>query len=443
MNERGDKLQSTRSPTEKSLNQSSRIIFHNPFPHQKKIGKTAAKHRSRSTLAVEEIVAPSKLTLPRTCQTRREAGTESHWASFEAQIPSPLLCFPTSSEEVARLPKEEEMFRNICVVLLLQLTALNSLQSLQAQNRVNWRVAAVRKAKPSIVTIKVVKPSSTKDIIGTGVIIDERGYVITNYHVIRNYVRIKTYLSDGTYLHASVHATLENQDLAVLKISSKKPLQALPLGPARDLMQGEDVLAIGHPFGYQNTVSTGIISYVGRDVPMPSGITLRNLIQITADINPGNSGGALLNVHGELIGINVALRKGAQGIAFALNADDVQRALSQHLSAREMNGVRHGLKVQESIKSAEGSHRQEVVVQEVASSTPAAKAGLKKGDVILSVGKRAVGNRFDVERSLWKVETKSIPVTINRNGLELELDLELPIQTVSGAKGTTSVHYRP
>ena len=100
-------------------------------------------------------------------------------------------------------------------------------------------------------------------------------------------------------------------------------------------MVGETVIAIGHPFGYTNTVSTGIISALGREITMPEGEVLGNLIQTNASINPGNSGGPLLNINGELIGINVALREGAQGIAFALNADTVQQVLSKHLERQQ------------------------------------------------------------------------------------------------------------
>ena len=109
----------------------------------------------------------------------------------------------------------------------------------------------------------------------------------------------------------------------------------LPLAPVDDLMVGETVIAIGHPFGYTHTVSTGIISALGREITMPTGDVLTGLIQTNASINPGNSGGPLLNINGEFIGINVALREGAQNIAFAINAGTVKSFLQQHLSATQ------------------------------------------------------------------------------------------------------------
>src|SRR5205085_2088984 len=122
-------------------------------------------------------------------------------------------------------------------------------------------------------------------------------------------------------------------DLAVLRIRSNKKLAALPLAPVDDLMVGETVIAVGHPFGYTNTVSVGIVSALGREITMPTGDVLNGLIQTNASINPGNSGGPLLNVNGEFIGVNVALREGAQGIAFAINTGTVKSFLRQHLSA--------------------------------------------------------------------------------------------------------------
>ncbi len=127
-------------------------------------------------------------------------------------------------------------------------------------------------------------------------------------------------LNSGIEIEAAVIWRTAAYDLAVVRVATPQKLQALELAPVSDLMVGETVIAVGHPFGYTNTISTGIISALGREITMPSGDTLTGLIQTNASINPGNSGGPLLNINGELIGINVALRNGAQGIAFAINA---------------------------------------------------------------------------------------------------------------------------
>jgi serine protease Do len=287
-------------------------------------------------------------------------------------------------------------------------------------------VEAVEKTRGGIVTIKVEKKGawSRKQTTGTGVIVAERGYVVTNQHVIAGAERILVRLFDDTELVARVSVEDERADLAVLRVQPDKPLQALPLGPGSDLMVGETVIAVGHPFGYTNTVSAGIISYVGRDVTMPGGAVMPGLIQVNASINPGNSGGPLLNINGELIGINVALREDAQGIAFAINADAVQQLLTRHLNAQKVAGVQHGLKCREVVAAEES--RQRVLVKEVVESGPAAKAGLKAGDAILRVAGKAVANRWDLERALWDRRAGDhVELAVLRQGTEVKLDLTL------------------
>jgi serine protease Do len=172
-------------------------------------------------------------------------------------------------------------------------------------------VEAVQKTRDSVVTVKVFKSGRSKETVGTGVIVDERGFIITNRHVIHQGQRVTIRLADGLDVSARVLAADPRCDLAILRIRTSRALQALLLAPASDVMVGETVIAVGHPFGYRNTVSTGIISAVDREIEMPTGDILSGLLQTDANINPGNSGGPLLNINGELIGINAALREGA------------------------------------------------------------------------------------------------------------------------------------
>src|SRR5262249_21880204 len=142
-------------------------------------------------------------------------------------------------------------------------------------------------------------------------------------------------------------------------------------------------------------------------------------------INPGNSGGPLLNINGEVIGINVALREDAQGIAFALNADTVLQVLSKHLSAAKLGGVRHGLVCGEAV-SPTGEARQRVVLEEVPDNGPAAVAGCKRGDRVLRVGDRGVSNRFGVGRAFWdRKPGDKVELAVVRDGKELALTLTL------------------
>ena len=165
-------------------------------------------------------------------------------------------------------------------------------------------------------------------MVGTGVIVDERGFVVTNRHVVGTARSVNVRLADGTELDGRGRCWPRPPTTwPSSSVDAGQKLPALPLAPVSDLMVGETVIAIGHPFGYTNTVSTGIISALGREITMPTGDVLTGLIQTDASINPGNSGGPLLNINGELIGINVALRDGAQGIAFAINAGTVKQVL--------------------------------------------------------------------------------------------------------------------
>jgi serine protease Do len=287
-------------------------------------------------------------------------------------------------------------------------------------------VEAVQKTRASIVSVKVEKKGSwgRKEIGGTGVIVDERGYVVTNRHVIASADRVTVHLNDGSELAATILVEDARHDLAVLRVTTAKKLQALPFGTSSDLMVGETVIAIGHPFGYTNTVSTGIVSALEREVTMPTGDVLRDLIQTSAAINPGNSGGPLLNINGELIGINVAIRDGAQNIAFALSADQVKQALSKHLSSAKIAGVSHGLSVSEKTLGEEGAQRQQVVVQAAAGA--AEEAGLKRGDAVVRIGDRAVSNRLDVERAVWDCKAgEKVTVKVVRDGKEVSVALRL------------------
>jgi serine protease Do len=143
-------------------------------------------------------------------------------------------------------------------------------------------------------------------------------------------------------------------------------------------------------------------------------------------INPGNSGGPLLNIDGELIGINVALRDGAQGIAFALNADTVQQVLSQRHSAGKVARVSHGLTCHEAVVAEEGPAREQVVVDDVADKSPAAAAGLRKGDVLLKLADRPLLYRFDVERALWDCRAgDKVEAVVSRDGKETSVTLKL------------------
>ncbi|HZT83156.1 MAG TPA: trypsin-like peptidase domain-containing protein, partial [Gemmataceae bacterium] len=179
--------------------------------------------------------------------------------------------------------------------------------------------------------------------MGTGIVIDHRGYIITNQHVVEDVSVIRVRLGDKTTASARVVARDAESDLALLKIDVGRPLPVMPLGTASDLLVGETVVAVGNAYGYEDTVTVGVVSATKRDVTLNKEVSYKSLIQTDASINPGNSGGPLLNIRGELVGVNVAIRAGAQGIGFAIPVDTMVRVAADMLSVRKRNGTWHGI----------------------------------------------------------------------------------------------------
>lgn len=308
-------------------------------------------------------------------------------------------------------------------------------------------VEVVRKARDGVVAVKATKREEgegTRDVVGTGIVVDELGYVATSQHIIASASGIHVYRRDGTGVPAQVVAEDSDHDLAVLKCPAADRWQALPLGPGGDLLVGETVVAIGHPFGFDYTVSTGIVSALGRDIVLPSGTTLRGLMQTDAGINPGNSGGPLLNVNGDVIGVVVAMREGAQGIAFAVNADTLADWLSRRLSAARVAAVSHGLVCSERVLKPEGAVRQQVVVTAVQERTPAAGADVRSGDQVLQVAGRPVYNRFDVERAFWRSKPgQRMELVVLRAGQRLTRTIRLAPAVSSSAREAAPPATRP
>jgi len=196
-------------------------------------------------------------------------------------------------------------------------------------------IEVYRKAHPGVVHIRTVvvrygfffQPTPVEGT-GSGIILDRRGHIATNAHVIRDARSIEVTLSDGSHWPARLVRSLPQLDLAVVRIDApKERLHPIPLGESRELRVGQKVLAIGNPFGLQHTLTTGIISSLGREMITQEGVRLRGLIQTDAAINPGNSGGPLLDREGRLIGINTAILSpsgGNVGIGFAIPVETLR-----------------------------------------------------------------------------------------------------------------------
>jgi serine protease Do len=212
--------------------------------------------------------------------------------------------------------------------------------------------------------------------IGSGFVLHPDGYIVTNAHVVARTTDRKAIFADGSEYDAQLLAIDTNRDLAVLKISADHSLPALALGRSDDLMIGETVIAIGNPLGYQHTVTAGIVSAVNRDLEFGPDQTFKGLLQTDASINPGNSGGPLLNVLGELIGINTAVRSDAQNIGFAIPVDQLRELLPELLDIERRYDISVGMTI--------GNLDAPRVIS-VQDGSPAHDAGIQPGDVLTRV----------------------------------------------------------
>jgi len=256
--------------------------------------------------------------------------------------------------------------------------------------------------------------------LGSGVIIDPTGVVVTNDHVIRGAAAIHVVLADGRQLEAEVIGSDGDNDLAVLRVPSKASLPFAKLGTSSDLMIGESVIAIGSPFGLKKTVTTGVLSAVGRSFKA-DGRVYNDFLQTDASINPGNSGGPLLNVDGDVIGINTAIYASGQGIGFAIPADKVRRIVSELTQFGKVRPAWIGIEAQDlthSVAQSLGWDRNYgVIVEEVESGSPAEQAGVHRGDVVAEIGGSRVEDREDFNARMRGYPARaSVSMTLFRQG---------------------------
>jgi len=235
--------------------------------------------------------------------------------------------------------------------------------------------------------------------LGSGVIIDgERGLILTNAHVIQRSGTIKVVLQDEREYEARIIGADPDSDLAVLKIDTREKLPSIAMGNSDDLMIGETVIAIGNPFGFSHTVTTGVISALNRSIRTDERV-FQDFIQIDASINPGNSGGPLLNINGELIGINTAIYAKAQGIGFAIPIGKAKRTVADLIQYGEVKQAWTGLVVQEMDEKItqylKYPGRKGVMVKAIEPESPAQRAGLREGDVLLAMGNRKIAGLDD------------------------------------------------
>jgi len=321
-------------------------------------------------------------------------------------------------------------------------------------------VKAVRKADPAVVNISTEKVVSiqgfnpfgekwifdyfrynnrpnrnvTRQSLGSGAIITSDGVILTNEHVILPASKINVTLSDGREFEAELIGASRRFDLALLKINADEPLPFLEPASSEDLMIGETVIAIGNPYGLSSTVTTGVLSAKNRTITFKDQDTNQlhtyfDFIQTDASINPGNSGGPLLNILGELIGINTAIFAKAEGIGFAIPISKAKRIIDDLMELGEVPRIWMGLQVQD-LNAALAKHLQinqfvGVLVSEVRSDSPAERAGLLRGDVIAAVNHHEVHSTQEYRTMIREFTPgDKVDLLILRNGIELQLVME-------------------
>lgn len=298
-------------------------------------------------------------------------------------------------------------------------------------------VNAVDKVSKSVVNIASVRMLHDQlfrvfpvEGVGSGVIIDEKGYILTNNHVIDDAERLKVTLTDGRVLKGRVAGSDEVTDLAVLKVESDQPLPAAQLGNSDDLKAGQIVLAIGNPFGLTGgpAVTAGIVSSLNRSIQTRNGVL--ELIQTDAAINPGNSGGPLVNTKGEVIAINTANMPYAQGIGFAVPANTAKSILRELIEkgrvTRPWIGVA-SMKITPQLARYYGLPASEgALVAKVEPYSPANDAGLRKGDVIEQIdGSRVEDPTQIASRVRGKQVNDRLTLTVNRYGRQLQVPVQV------------------
>ncbi len=344
--------------------------------------------------------------------------------------------------------KVKNHFSGLILLLAILLIGRAGLLAQLTEDEKNT-IEVVKKAQNSVVfitNIQLVRDffSWTEEAIprgsGSGFVWDDQGHIITNYHVIEDGDLFNITLPNQEERQAKLVGKEPNKDIAVLKIEgSLKGLYPIKIGTSSNLQVGQKVIAIGNPFGFDHTVTTGIVSALGRSMPGAGGVTIRDMIQTDAAINPGNSGGPLLNSAGELIGMNTMIvsRSGASaGIGFAIPVDTIKKIVPQIIKYGRV--IRPGLGI--SLLSDRYGKRlgiQGVVIYEVPPDSEAYQKGLRGltrnrlgrlviQDIIIEIDGKKIRSYDDLYNLLddYKIGDK-VKVTVERDGKSRTVELTL------------------
>jgi serine protease DegQ len=343
--------------------------------------------------------------------------------------------------------------RATSVVLVQEQSALPSANGDPSAPHQNSYAQAVKKAMPSVVNLYSSKelrprhpmfadpllrrffglqePGPQKTFsLGSGVIVSEQGYVLTNNHVVEGGDLIELVMQDGRKFAAKIVGADPETDLAVLRINADK-LPAITLGNDENLQVGDAVLAIGNPFGVANTVTSGIVSALGRN---QLGINnFENFIQTDAAINPGNSGGALIDTSGNLIGINTAIFSrtgGTMGIGFAIPVSLAKPVMEQIIQTGQVTrgyiGVGFAELTPQMIRVLDAKTDKGAVIGEVVPGGPAERAGLQRGDIVVAINNKPTANVTSLRNQISELPPGTrAPIKVARGSNEVTLEVEV------------------
>jgi putative serine protease PepD len=290
--------------------------------------------------------------------------------------------------------------------------------------------ALYARVSPGVVSVETLTGSGGGS--GSGFVLDDEGYILTNEHVVEGAESVRVRFSEGAPISARVVGADASSDLALLKIDAgDRKLTPLTLGTTKSLKVGQPAIAIGSPFRLQGTLTTGVISAVGRPIEAPNNFTIDDAVQTDAAINPGNSGGPLLDAEGRVIGINAQIASGSganDGVGFAIAIDTAKEILPALKSGKEIKRPYLGVSTGDA-RTGTGA-----VVAELVAGGPAAQAGLRPGDRIVAIGDSKITQSADISPAVTAREPgDKVKLRISRGGDERTLSVTLGTRPDRGA----------
>lgn len=265
-------------------------------------------------------------------------------------------------------------------------------------------VQVVRQVGPAVLTVT----GESEQGAGSGFLITPDGFALTNSHVVNGQQRLKVTTEEGDRLSADVIGDDPATDLALIRIAARD-LPHTELGDSETLVAGQLVIAVGNPFGFRSTVSTGVVSALGRAMRSREGRLIENIVQHTAPLNPGNSGGPLVDSRGRVIGVNTAIIAYAQGLGFAVPGNTARWVVSELLAHKRVRRLALGIRVLATnlprwlTRDLDLLSDQAVEVADVLPGEPAERAGLRAGDIIVSAAGRVIAGMDDLHRVLASI----------------------------------------